>query len=444
MRTLSYPAALAAGLAVTMVAPAIGSTWTGADGSWSSNANPGWNTTGVPNSIGAIATKTDNTSATITQNVSGGVTIGEFSLSGTNAAPTFTAAATSNAITFNMDSGGAGVAFIRNSTTHASNATRVAISGTVTLADDLRISNTSNSQNVSAISLSANIGGSGNVTISNNSLSTTLSRVTLTDSNSFTGNVLVEKGYVFYNTGTALGNANNVVTLGSAGNSTTLNNNSNNTTANDFIVAATTGTTILSCDTTSSATNTIFSGDILLDGNLRVSSSKTGTADVRLTGAISGVGGLSPIGTGKVQLGDGTTNITNTYAGNTTVSGTGAFELSNNAQLTFAIGNNGVSNKLSRTASQAVALNGDFVFDLTAAASEGTWKVVDLSSYTGVFGSTFTVVGFTEVANVWTLIDGPKTYTFSELTGELTAVPEPASFAAMGLLAMGTVRRRKR
>jgi hypothetical protein len=66
--------------------------------------------------------------------------------------------------------------------------------------------------------------------------------------------------------------------------------------------------------------------------------------------------------------------------------------------------------------------SGDFNIDLSGAdpTDGNSWMLVDVSSLSEVFLSTFKVVGFTETANVHTLVDGGNTWTFEESTGVLS------------------------
>lgn len=137
----------------------------------------------------------------------------------------------------------------------------------------------------------------------------------------------------------------------------------------------------------------------------------------------------------------------NTYTGNTTVTG-GNLTLSDNAELKFAIGANGVNNQL--TGNGTVTLNGDFTFDLSGAGTTlgNSWTIVNVGSLTETFGATFSVVGFSDLGgNLWEKVNGGTTYQFSEATGILsvTAVPEPATWAllAAGLTVSVVFRRRR-
>ncbi|GAT35573.1 fibronectin-binding autotransporter adhesin [Terrimicrobium sacchariphilum] len=190
------------------------------------------------------------------------------------------------------------------------------------------------------------------------------------------------------------------------------------------------------------------SGAVTFSGTSAIGyNGQSGERTLTLTGSSAGDNSLSVVigdnggatslaktGTGKWILGG-----VNTYTGNTVVS-SGTLVLADNAGMTFAIGSNGVSNQINGTGT--LALNGDFTFDLTSAAiADGnSWTIVTTGTLDETFGSTFTVNGFTENANVWTMSSGNNTWTFAENTGvlSLSVVPEPGSvtlaLAGLGLL----------
>lgn len=66
-------------LALFTAATLHASDWAGGSGNWSSDGSPGWNGTGVPNAVGAVANFSVLSSSTLTQNVTGGVTVGTIS-----------------------------------------------------------------------------------------------------------------------------------------------------------------------------------------------------------------------------------------------------------------------------------------------------------------------------------------------------------------------------
>jgi len=426
----------------SVYSPVFASTWTGGAGNWTDTGNPGWNGA-YPDAIGAIASFTNTqtgTAATI-QNIAASVTVGtlEYSAAGANQVRTITM---TNPLTFNQNGGVAGSATISNTNSNTGTNNRLSFSaGSIVLADDLLITNTGGSTSTTAsIQFLAGISGTGNLTISN--VSNTFDHatgahagaVTFGAANSFTGNVLVEKGVVAFSNAAAFGGTGNAVALGSAGNSATVLYTGNATVANNFTVAATSGTNILG-GTSTSASTTTFSGTMMLNGNLSLTSSRPVGNDVRYTGIISGSGSVTTIGTGEIQFGDGTAALTNTYTGNTTLSETSSLVLADNAKLTFVIGASGVNNKISGTANQVLRLEGDFLFDLSGAASVGSWTIVDLSTLNESFTSTFSVAsGFAETfldSGVWTRTLGPSTYTFTESTGVLSAVPEPDAISML-------------
>ena len=136
-----------------------------------------------------------------------------------------------------------------------------------------------------------------------------------------------------------------------------------------------------------------------------------------LSGAFTGNGSLVKSGAGILTL----SSAANTFSGNISVDA-GQLTLADNAKMTFAVTNSGV-NQVSGTGT--LSLNGDFVIDTSAlSATSGSWILVNTATLTESFGVTFTMAGagWSETADVHTLVDGPKTWTFTEATGELTLV----------------------
>ena len=145
-----------------------------------------------------------------------------------------------------------------------------------------------------------------------------------------------------------------------------------------------------------------------------------GSNHLKLSGVIS-----SAVGTGNLNKnGSGTLTLsgTNTYSGNTTVNA-GTVSLAAGGQLKFVLGaTSGASNSISGAGT--VVLGGNFLIDTTAASAltTGSWTLENVPTLTGLYGGTFTVVGYTpNVDNdTWTKTASGKTWTFVESTGVLT------------------------
>ena len=331
-----FHATLAAGLltASIVVAPSTqASDWAGTNGNWSSNGSPGWNGTGVPNAVGAVANHGNANASTTTQDVALGVTVGTISLTNnSNHQWNFTLA---NGITLDQDGAGSGNATISNTNTNAGTSNGVVFnSGTLTLADNLLISNTGSSTrtavNGGSISFSSSsvIAGTGkNITIDNvlNDTVAGVGAITFRGgSNTFTGNVNVRSGGTIFNGTSAFGNAANVITLGASGaGSASLLANASATLVNNWVVAAGSGGT-LTLGSISTTTQT-WSGTGTLNGDLTLSTLADSANKFRLNGVISGTGNftMSSSGAGYAEM-----SQANTYSGSTKVS-SGILSLTN-------------------------------------------------------------------------------------------------------------------
>jgi autotransporter-associated beta strand protein len=151
------------------------------------------------------------------------------------------------------------------------------------------------------------------------------------------------------------------------------------------------------------------------------SSSTNGTATSTIYAGVlqDGAGGGS-LGL-QITVGTLTLKGINTYTGDTTVAG-GTLTLFADAGLTFVVSN--TSNNRIRGAG-TVSLDGDFTIDTTAvSATAGAWSLVDNATLTETYGANFKLLGagWGEVDNVWTLVEGTKTWTFTESTGVLSLI----------------------
>ena len=173
-----------------------------------------------------------------------------------------------------------------------------------------------------------------------------------------------------------------------------------------------TGTQNNTIEVTSATGDITFTGT---GGNINKPFTKTGAGALTLADVIN-VGATVTVDGGKLTL-----TGANAYDGNTTVNA-GTLELTDTAQLKFVLGaTSGVNNTL--TGAGTAILNGDFVIDTTAADAlgSGTWTLENVTTLTGAYGSSFSVVGFDDAGdNKWTKVNGTKLYTFDETTGILT------------------------
>jgi autotransporter-associated beta strand protein len=423
-----YLAALTCSVVFSLPATCLAqSIWTGGSANWSSDLNPGWNGSGVPNNIGASASYAGNVNVTTTQDVAAGVTVGTLTRGGTsNSNWYFTL---TNPITFNQDGAGAGTAVISNTSSGVSNAL-ILSDGTITLADDLLISNTGNSNTASgAVQIKGTLGGTGNITLANKSSLIGKSGSIRFEGgiNTFTGTVLVQKGTTTFNLNSAFGGiATNTITLGQSaqGDASLISTAAVGSLVNNIVVAADSGGT-LTLGSISEATSaaTAYAGTVLLNGNLSLTSANSGT--VTLSNTVSGAGDLLKTGDGIATL-----SGTNTYAGATTVEkgklvinganngtgpvnvnaaatlgGTGSINstttLAATGRLAFTLGTVAASHE-ELVISSALVFLGTSVLDITARGTAPTSGVYTLVTTTG--GITGVVPATVNLPPTWTAI----------------------------------------
>lgn len=408
------------------------SDWAGGSGNWSSDGSPGWNGTGVPNAVGAIANFGDIVAGTTTQDIAGGVTIG--TLSFTSSANVSRTIANTNGITFN--NGGTG-ATISNSNANAGTTNALILgAGTYTLADDLFITNTGGSTaGNGSVQILGTLTGNGNITISN--VANTVNSSTSfpgairfqTGVNTFVGNVLIQKGAVTFNNAASFGGAGNTITLGQTGQgSVTLMSTAGVTTANPIVVAANTGgTTVLGSASTGAST---FSGPITLNGDLTYRSFSTNAAGSTISGVVSGVGGITFTNNGAAGNISRITNSANTYSGGTTLTagtllvtaggalGTGNISITAG---TITLGTGGaVQNFVNDSATFSIASGATANLNYTGTDTVGALVIGGVAQTApGTYGSATSGADFQ----------------FAQFagTGTFMVVPEPATYVLFGV-----------
>ena len=427
------------------------SDWIGANGNWDSDINPGWNGTGIPNGIGAIANFGDVVTGTTTQNIAGGVTVGTISL--TNDSNNSRTITLTNAITMNQDGVGGGFATITNANAFVGTTNALILgAGSLVLADDLLISNTGGSTAVNGgVQILSTISGAGNIILSN--VSNTVSSSTSfagairiqTGVNTFVGSVLVQKGAVTFNQASSFGGAGNTITLGQAGQgSATLMSTAAFTTANPIVVASGSGGTLVLGSASTAAS--IYSGAITLNGNLTYNSFSTNANGSTISGAISGPGGITFTNNGAAANISRLTNTGNTFSGGTTVT---AGTLIANGDHTLGAGNVSLTASGVTLTLQNGATN-DYIAD-TASISIVNGATANLSYLLGmtdvVGGIVLNGVTQTNLGTYGSPTSGADFQSaFFAGNGTLTLIPEPAAYAMLavgaGLLGMQRLRRK--
>jgi autotransporter-associated beta strand protein len=170
------------------------------------------------------------------------------------------------------------------------------------------------------------------------------------------------------------------------------------------------------------------------DINIKAADEANTARNITLNGVLSGEGGLVKSGGGTLLLGGA-----NVYTGNTVVS-SGALTLDTGASLLFKLDAIGGINTLANTGG-IVTLNGSINIDVADYATGDTW---DLFDGTIGLGESFSVTGWQQEADgLWSL---GTNWSFDQVSGLLTVIPEPSTWAMLGIGAalLAITRRRKR
>jgi len=209
------------------------------------------------------------------------------------------------------------------------------------------------------------------------------------------------------------------------------------------------GTLTLSGANTYGGATTVNGGTLLVNGSTATASAVT----VNNTGTLGGSGTIG----GVVTVKSGGTLAPGNSPGLLTV---GSLVLEGGSTTAFEIAGiatrGGDYDAINVTTSGGLTLNGAFTINFTNGSALDNTTNINLFSYTGGHTGDFSslvATGFADYAGTWahvgetfTWSGGGQTLTFSELTGNLTVVPEPATWAllAFSLTTIMVLRRRSK
>jgi hypothetical protein len=160
-------------------------------------------------------------------------------------------------------------------------------------------------------------------------------------------------------------------------------------------------------------------GDIFrLAGNLHVASASQifpRQGPINLSATMTGSATLTVPGSNNADCVLRVLSPSNTFSGN--IVNNGRLEFVDDSSMNFVVANSGVSNSITGNGA-LTALNGDLNIDLTSASDTlgDSWSLVTANAS---YGSSFNILGFTEVNNTWR----NGIYQFNEATGILSVAP---------------------
>jgi len=238
----------------------------------------------------------------------------------------------------------------------------------------------------------------------------------------------------------------NPLTVGTTGGSTTFAGVISGTLGN--VTKDGTSTQVFSGNNTYTGTTTVSSGTLLINGN-----SSAATGAVAVNGGT--LGGSGTIGGAVTVNASGFLAPGNSSAGILTVS---SLALNSTSTVQFEVNGTATAgtdyDRIVVSGSGALALDGAFTIafgNISALANTTDINLISYSSsHTGDFTSLVSTgyyggSGWTHVGETFSMSSGGQTLTFSELTGNLTVVPEPATWAllAFSLTTVMIFRRRR-
>jgi hypothetical protein len=244
----------------------------------------------------------------------------------------------------------------------------------------------------------------------------------LANGNNWAGGVLPEVGNDYFTGNFVLRTPANNGSLTFAGDSLTINN-TNDFQNGGFWYKGTGTTGTITID------NLILDGGIMthqngtgdifrLDGNLHVASASQifpRQGPINLSSTLTGSATLTVPGSNSAACVLRVLSPSNTFSGN--IVNNGRLEFVDDSLMNFVVGGSGVNNSIAGNGA-LTALNGDLNIDLTN-ASDALGDSWDLVTANASYGSSFNILGFTEINNTWR----NGIYQFSEATGILSVAP---------------------
>lgn len=255
---------------------------------------------------------------------------------------------------------------------------------------------------------------------------------------------------VTFQNNVALNGANRTITVVANGTTKAIMSGALSGNASSGLIKTGDGTLVLAGNNTYAGVTNVTAGTLLINGSTSASSLVTVSSGATL-------GGNGTVG-GTVTVNSGGTLAPGNSPGLLTV---GSLVLEAGSTTAFEVAGTSARgtdyDAITVTSSNGLTLAGAFSINFTNIVALGNTTDIKLFDYTGSHSGDFSSLvasGFSDYAGTWTHVgqtftkvtSGGQTLTFSELTGNLTVVPEPATWAllAFSLTTVLVLRRRRR